>query len=219
MIATLKESVRVSRSHTVILRLIDRGLAGLLLLALTPALAVAAAAIWFLSGRRSPLVVHLRVGVLGRDFWMIKFRTMWPRSVPRRPEERGWIEHVVSKQLPDVKPRNDPRVTSSFAAAFRKYSLDELPQLWHVLLGEMSLVGPRPLVAAELDLHYGAQAAEVLEVLPGVTGLWQIMGRNDLSYWRRRRLDLFLVRHYSWRLYWKILLRTIPEVLKGSGAR
>lgn len=211
-------ALKGSLSRTSGLEWIDRSLAFLLLLGCTPLLGLAAVSIWILSGRRSPLVAHLRVGARGQRFWMIKLRTMWPRSVPARREERGWVERVVSREVLDVKPRHDPRVTSRFAAWCRTYSIDELPQLWHVLRGEMSLVGPRPLTAEELEKYYGEQAAEIQEVPPGLTGLWQVLGRNRLGYRQRRRLDLFLVRHYSLGLYVRILWRTVPKVLSGSGA-
>ena len=100
----------------------------------------------------------------------------------------------------------------------RRFSLDELPQLAHVVAGQMSLVGPRPITRVELAKHYGSSADEVMSLLPGMTGLWQVLGRDRLSYARRRRLDLFLVRHFSTRLYFLILLRTIPSVLLGRNA-
>ena len=218
MIAPLITSRTQFLRRTAALGWIDRALACLLFLVLIPALALAGAWIWFLSGRRSPLVAHLRVGTQRRPFWMIKFRTMWPRSQPLKPQERGSVERVVSDEVLEIKPRIDPRVTSRFAAWCRMYSIDELPQLWHVVRGEMSLVGPRPLTARELDKYYGEQATEILDVPPGLTGLWQILGRNNLNYPQRRRLDLFLVRHYCLGLYVKILLRTVPRVLSGSGA-
>ncbi len=110
------------------------------------------------------------------------------------------------------------RVACRFARWCRRYSIDELPQLLHVLRGEMSLVGPRPITQGELARYYGNDAAEVLELRPGITGLWQSTGRNRLTYRQRRRLDLSLVRRYSLRLYLIILWRTIPRALSGKGA-
>ena len=91
------------------------------------------------------------------------------------------------------------------------------PQLLHVVSGKMRLVGPRPLTQCELDLYYGDAAWEVLGARPGITGLWQVMGRNHLTYPQRRRLDLFFVRRMSLRLYWRVLLRTPWCVLSGAG--
>jgi lipopolysaccharide/colanic/teichoic acid biosynthesis glycosyltransferase len=117
-----------------------------------------------------------------------------------------------------MKSEDDPRVTSRFASWCRRYSLDELPQLYHIARGEMSFVGPRPITAAELASHYGDDAPEVLSVRPGLTGLWQSLGRNRLTYATRRRLDVWFVRHASPGLYFRILARTIPRVLQGDNA-
>ncbi len=120
--------------------------------------------------------------------------------------------------MPGSKASRDARVNSRFAAFCRRYSLDELPQLYHVARGEMSLVGPRPITLVELEDHYGACAEEVLSLRPGLTGLWQVMGRSRLTYARRKRLDLLLVRRASASLYFRILLRSIPCVLSGRDA-
>lgn len=193
----------------------ERVAAAVLLLGLLPLLVAAAAVVWVLS-RRSPLVAHERVGQGGKTFWMLKLRTMWGRGVragaPRFVAERLQAERVEAKR-PD-----DPRVTSRFAAFCRKYSIDELPQLWHVVEGRMSLVGPRPVTAQELWEHYGEAAREVLLYKPGLTGLWQIRGRSRLSYRQRRRLDLFLVRRWSPGLYFRILLSTLPRILTARDA-
>ncbi len=183
--------------------------AGALALAL-PVLLPAALAVTLLSGR-SPLVAHQRVGFRGRRFWMLKLRTMW--NGPRGGGWPGLVEYIAAEGLPEPKQGADPRVTSRLARLLRRYSIDELPQLLHVVSGRMALVGPRPLVAAELETYYGADAEEVLSVKPGITGLWQVCGRSRLNYDERRRLDLYLVRHCSTRLYLRILARTIPVVV------
>jgi exopolysaccharide production protein ExoY len=134
------------------------------------------------------------------------------------PRRLQWIEHIDDQEGPECKQPGDARVLNGFAAFCRRHSLDELPQLIHVVRGEMSLVGPRPLTAAELRRHYGPAAREVLEQKPGMAGLWQISGRNRLSYSERRTLDLELVRQRSAALYFRILLRTIPEVLRGANS-
>jgi exopolysaccharide production protein ExoY len=198
------------------LKVVDRLLAAALLVLVFPVLPVIALLIRILS-QRSPLVAHLRTGRDGRAIWMLKFRTMWPRTAPAAGGPM-WIERIASSEVPAGKPPVDPRITSRFGAWCRTYSVDELPQLWHAVRGEMSLVGPRPITAQELEEHYGEYAAEVLGIDPGITGLWQTSGRNQLKYGQRLRLDLFLVRHYSPGLYFRILLRTIPRVLSGAGA-
>jgi exopolysaccharide production protein ExoY len=186
----------------------------LLLLALTPVLSVTGVVIFALS-RRSPLVAHRRLGLRGRPFWTLKFRTMWPQSGPAK---FALITRVEEDPGPDLKAAADARVTSGFARACRRYSIDELPQLVNVVRGEMALVGPRPLTRDEMRAHYSGDAPEVLSVKPGITGLWQVMGRSRLTYSQRRRLDLFLVRKRSARLYLAILLRTLPEVLAGRNS-
>jgi exopolysaccharide production protein ExoY len=186
----------------------------LLLAALSPVLCVTGILVFALS-RRSPLVAHQRVGQYGRLFRTLKFRTMWPTAAP----PQSWlVEEIVEEPGPEIKGSADPRVTSRFARFCRRSSIDELPQLVHVVRGEMSLVGPRPLTRDELRKHYGPDAPEVLSVKPGITGLWQVLGRSRLTYPQRRRLDLFLVRKRSLRLYLAILGRTLPEVLTGRNA-
>jgi len=166
-----------------------------------------------LSGE-SPLVAVLRSGRSGRPLWLLKFRTMWSGS---RTNLR-LVENVVDEEGPIRKDSFDPRVTSRFAHFCRRYSLDEIPQLLNVVAGEMSLVAPRPLTSSELSKHYGEDTAEVLSVRPGITGLWQVSGRNSLSYSERRRLDLLLVRTLTPKLYLRILLRTIPVVITGRNS-
>jgi lipopolysaccharide/colanic/teichoic acid biosynthesis glycosyltransferase len=188
-----------------------------LLAALAPALLPCAAMLWLLSGR-SPLIAHRRVGWHGRALWMIKLRTMWDRRSGDVPEAFRWIEYIEDTVGPQHKRADDPRVTARFARFCRRHSIDELPQLWHVMQGEMSLVGPRPITQAEVERYYGADADEVLRVKPGIAGLWQVSGRNLLTYSDRRALDLELVRRHSIRLYLEILLRAVPEVLSGANS-
>lgn len=186
------------------------------LIVLGPVLAILAAAIWAVS-RRTPFVAHLRVGQEGRPLRVFKYRTMWGGRAGSRIPALRLVEDVTDKTCP-VKHENDPRVTSRFAQILRRHSIDELPQLLHIARGEMSLVGPRPITAAELEAHYGSHAEEVLTARPGLTGLWQTMGRNRLTYRQRLRLDLFLVRRCCFRLYLRVLWRTIPRVFSGKDA-
>jgi exopolysaccharide production protein ExoY len=165
--------------------------------------------------RRSPLIRHMRVGWRGMPLGMLKFRTMWSGDVPRAGA--ALIEDVAGA-VPHSKVKADPRVRSRFAALCRRYSLDELPQLYHVARGEMSFVGPRPITQGELETYYGPYTLEVLRLRPGITGLWQILGRSRLNYPKRRRLDVLLARRASPYLYFRILLRSIPKVLGGYDA-
>ena len=188
------------------LQVAERFIAAVLLLCATPILAAVCAIIVALS-RSWPTIRHERVGWWGRPLKMLKLRTMW-----------GSFAHP-RKGGPDVvKATDDPRVTSSFAALCRRFSIDELPQLWHIVTGQMSFVGPRPLTARELRCHYSTASLEILSVRPGMAGLWQVLGRSRLTYAQRRRLDLFYIRHRSVRLYFHILIRAVPGVLKGKDA-
>jgi exopolysaccharide production protein ExoY len=195
------------------IRPLERAASVLLLVLLSPLMVLAAAAIAMLS-RRSPLVGHRRIGQFGAPFWTLKFRSMWGEAAG--VGRGGLIEFIVDERGPEYKRFADPRVSSAFARFCRQFSIDELPQLVNVVRGEMSLVGPRPVTQGELKRHYGADAAEMLRIKPGITGLWQVTGRSRLSFERRRELDLFLVRNRSARLYFTILMRTIPAVLKGK---
>ena len=177
-----------------------------------PVISVAGAVIRVLSGR-SPLVAHKRVGLNGEPFWMLKLRTMWDGTASG--EGLRLIEYLDAAPVPVSKRCPDPRVTSRFAAVCRKFSIDELPQLIHIVAGQMSFIGPRPLTSEELETHYGESASEILQVPPGVTGLWQVLGRNRLTYPQRRRLDLFFVRKRCFALSTWILLRTPARVLSG----
>jgi exopolysaccharide production protein ExoY len=192
----------------------ERIAAAIALVVLSPVLILIAITLLALS-RRNPLIRHNRVGWRGRPLAMLKFRTMWdPASVPAR---RFAIESV-SGFVPVSKLAVDDRVKSRFAAFCRRHSLDELPQLYHVIRGEMSFVGPRPITQEEIRDYYGESSEEILSMRPGLTGLWQTRGRSRLSYERRRRLDLLLVRRASVGLYLSILLRSIPGVLTGRDA-
>ncbi len=191
----------------------ERLISLLLLLAMAPFLAAAALVIRRLSGR-TPFIAHRRVGWQGSTLWVLKLRTMWTGGP--RGRSPGWIEYIKDEAGPGLKTAADSRVSHGFARFCRRHSIDELPQLLHVFRGEMALVGPRPLTAAELEKYYGDAADEILQARPGLAGLWQVSGRNRLSYAERRDLDLALVRNRSWRTYAWILLRTAPEVLGGG---
>jgi len=186
--------------------------AALALFALALPVILGSAAIIRLVSGRSPWIAHRRVGWQGSVLWMLKLRTMWSGET----HPTGWVEYIDDATGPGRKRAGDPRVTGRFARFCRRHSIDELPQLWHVVSGEMSLVGPRPVTLAELRSYYGNDAAEILEVKPGLAGLWQVSGRNRLTYAERRRLDLTFVRERSIRMYFAILLRTVPEVFGGE---
>jgi lipopolysaccharide/colanic/teichoic acid biosynthesis glycosyltransferase len=198
------------------LNLLERVLALLALIALLPFLLAVTITVALLSGK-APLIAHRRLGCGGSPFWVLKFRTMWGREAAH-PRRWAFVEYIVDESGPRAKQQADARVSSAFARFCRRHSIDELPQLWHVVRGEMSLVGPRPITASECRLHYEPHMAELLAVKPGLSGLWQIQGRSRLTYEQRRNLDLALVRNCSPKLYFRILLWTLPEIWSGRDA-
>jgi exopolysaccharide production protein ExoY len=185
-----------------------------ILSAVSPILCVSAVTVALLS-RRSPFIAHRRVGWRGTSLWMLKLRTMWNVGTA---SDLGWVEYIDDPAGPLRKEAGDARVPHAFARFCRRHSIDELPQLLHVIRGEMSLVGPRPLTAGELNRYYAADAEEILSVKPGLAGLWQVSGRNRLTYAERLAFDLRLVRTLSPRLYFRILCRTIAEVCIGRNS-
>jgi lipopolysaccharide/colanic/teichoic acid biosynthesis glycosyltransferase len=199
----------------------ERAFAGVLLIALLPVLAVVSLAV-AVASRKSPFIAHRRLGRYGREFWMLKFRTMWGGNQAPAPTAGAWIEYVIEyirdAHVPAFKPSRDPRVTSRLALFCRRFSVDELPQLLHVVSGRMRLVGPRPITREEWNIYYGASSVKVLSVSPGITGLWQVMGRNRLTYPQRRRLDLFYAQHQTPQLDLLVLSRTPARVLSGRNA-
>jgi exopolysaccharide production protein ExoY len=208
-------TLNVTRSDRLI-NALDRSLGLCLAIASAPLVIGSATAVMVLS-RRSPFIAHLRVGQHGAALWVLKLRTMWDReSTARGPF--AWVEKIVAEPAPHSKKRDDPRVRSRFAAFCRRYSIDELPQLWQVVRGNMSLVGPRPLTRSEIDSHYGPRKAELLSVRPGLTGLWQVQGRSAIQFPARASMDIRLAQDRSLRTYLKTLVRTIPAVLGGNGA-
>jgi lipopolysaccharide/colanic/teichoic acid biosynthesis glycosyltransferase len=156
-----------------------------------------------------------RIGQDGRPFHMVKFRTMVPdadRSLHALLAERG------EEFTPLYKPDDDPRITP-IGRVMRRYSLDELPQLVNVFRGEMSLVGPRPQIDAEVALYDNA-ASRRLIAKPGMTGLWQVSGRSRLSWEQSVRLDLYYLENWSMAVDLVILLRTVRAVVRpGADTR
>lgn len=192
-------------------------LGALVLLALfSPLMAVVAWLIWRKDGR--PIFFgHYRVGRDGQMFKCWKFRSMVINSAEMLAELLKNDHAAKAEWDRDQKLTNDPRVTP-VGAFLRKTSLDELPQLWNVLKGEMRLVGPRPITLGELD-RYGEARWHYLNAMPGMTGLWQVSGRSDTTYEERVELDRDYVEQRSLWSDAVILLKTIAVVLGKGGAR
>jgi len=159
---------------------------------------------------------HSRIGRNGRVFQCLKFRTMVENGdqvlaahFARNPQSRE--EWLATRKLQD-----DPRVTR-VGAVLRKLSLDELPQMFNILRGDMSIVGPRPVVKDELEF-YGPAADYYLKSRPGLTGLWQVSGRNDVSYHARVAFDRYYVENWSFIFDLKIIVKTVPAVFSSRGS-
>lgn len=192
-------------------RALDLGIGSIALLCALPLIGLAAAAI---KADSAGPVFHraIRVGRGGRKFTFLKLRSMRVGA----EELRGLLLHLNEAKGPAFKLQNDPRVTR-VGRFLRKTSLDELPQLLHVLQGHMSLVGPRPPFPEEVE-RYEPWMLRRLSVRPGLTCLWQIRGRSDLSFEEWMRLDLEYVDRLSLLLDLKILVLTVPAVLSARGA-
>jgi lipopolysaccharide/colanic/teichoic acid biosynthesis glycosyltransferase len=169
-----------------------------------------------LSDGGSAFFGHPRVGKGGRTFRCLKFRSMVPKADLVLAELLATDANAREEWNRDFKLKNDVRITS-VGRFLRKTSLDELPQLWNILRGDMSLVGPRPIVNEELE-RYGVDAYYYLSVRPGLTGLWQVSGRSNVDYATRVALDVSYVKERSTLLDISILLRTFKVVFDARGA-
>ncbi|SJM32219.1 Undecaprenyl-phosphate galactose phosphotransferase [Mesorhizobium delmotii] len=158
------------------------------------------------------LFVHRRIGFNGKAFDCYKFRTMVPNAEEVLERHLSCNPQAAQEWAANQKLKCDPRILF-LGNMLRKSSLDELPQLFNILRGDMSCVGPRPVVADELQ-RYGAASHEYLKTRPGLTGLWQINGRNMTEYSHRVLLDMQYVRTWSLRRDLSILMRTIPAIMK-----
>jgi len=200
-----------SRWQLGVKRIGDILLSVVMLVLLAPVMLLAALLIVTTSAG-SPFFVQDRVGRGGRVFRFYKFRSMYRGSHLRLHE------HLPDNEAsgPVFKMRRDPRITP-VGRVLRKFSIDELPQLWNVLRGDMSLVGPRPPLPSEVALYDWLQQRR-LSVTPGLTCIWQVSGRSDVDFSRWLEMDLEYIRTWSLRLDAALLLRTVPTVVSGRGA-
>ena len=196
-------------------RVLDVILAMLALIFLAPLMIVVGAMVWMQDGGPC-FYAQTRIGRGGVGFKCLKFRSMLVDADQRLQALLARDPVARAEWDRDHKLRSDPRITV-LGSFLRRSSVDEIPQLINVLRGEMSLVGPRPIVAAE-TVRYGRYMHDYCSVTPGITGLWQVSGRNDVSYRRRVALDVTYARSKSLLLDLKILLATIPAVLLRKGS-
>jgi exopolysaccharide biosynthesis polyprenyl glycosylphosphotransferase len=202
---------QLSGVRQVLKGLFDRFMAGMALFLLSPVLVIVAIAIK-LADNGPALFTQTRVGKDGRTFKIYKFRTMVVDAEARLAE----LKPVNDLDGVLFKVRRDPRITS-IGARLRKYSIDEFPQFINVVKGEMSLVGPRPALPSEAA-RYADHVHRRLVVKPGLTGMWQVSGRSELSWDESVRLDLRYVENWSFALDLQILWKTVAVILRGSGA-
>lgn len=202
---------QIKGANYLIKRLLDVALV-LLAMPIWGTIALVIALLIKLTSRGPVIYRQTRIGRLGKPFEFLKFRTM----VVNADALKEQLMEQNEGSGPMFKMKHDPRVTP-IGRFLRKYSLDEIPNLWNVLRGDMSLVGPRPAIPEEV-FQYEQWHKRRLEVMPGVTGLWQATGRSDTSFDEYVRLDIYYAEHWSLWLDIRILLATIPSVLTGRGA-
>jgi len=200
---------------TMAIRLLDIAIAALLLLFLAPLMLLVAALI-YITDPGPIFFAHRRLGRDGRTFPCLKFRSMVVDAEQRLKHLLATSAEARDEWARDFKLRRDPRITP-IGNFLRKTSLDELPQFINVLRGEMSIVGPRPIVEGEIE-RYGRYFADYSRVKPGITGLWQVSGRNNLAYHRRIELNSWYANNASVLADVVILMRTLSVVLSRTGA-
>lgn len=182
----------------------------------SPLLLLLALSIRFFS-KGKVVYAHERIGRGGKAFRCLKFRTMYADADQRLTEILANSPEMRKEWEQSHKLKNDPRVTP-IGKFLRKTSLDEFPQFFNVLRGDLSVVGPRPVVRSEIQNHIGAKASTILSVRPGITGLWQVSGRSDTSYSRRIQLDEQYIRDQSFFLDLKLICKTVPCMIWSKGA-
>lgn len=207
-----KENLREHRAYWFGRRTQDILLSSLALVVLSPVMLVTALAIVIDDPKAGPIFTQTRIGRNGKPFRLYKFRSMYPDA-----EER--LEELLAQNEmngPVFKMKEDPRITR-VGKVIRKIGLDELPQLWNVLRGDMSIVGPRPALPREVE-QYGAYERQRLYVTPGLSCYWQIAPhRNALSFEEWMELDIRYVQERSFAVDWMIIWKTIVVCLKGEG--
>ena len=204
--------MKTKRNYFIIKRILDfiGALIGIILL--IPVFLIVA--ILIKNDSKGPIVFgHIRKGLHGKNIRVYKFRTMYENS---KEIFENFTEDQKKEFYINFKLDNDPRITK-IGNFLRKTSLDELPQLFNILMGHMSIVGPRPIVEDEIE-RYGEYAEKLFSVLPGLTGYWQANGRSDTTYNERIEMDMYYIDNRSLLLDFKIMFKTIISVIKKEGA-
>lgn len=215
-IATLPNGETCRIRHLPFKRIFDI-LFSLIILTLTSPLLALIALLVKLTTTGDVIFSHERIGRGGKKFKCYKFRTMHADAEERLKTILQRDPNRKKEWDATHKLKNDPRITK-VGKILRKTSLDELPQFWNVLIGDLSVVGPRPVVYKELAVHFGEKAGKILSIRPGITGIWQVSGRNDTSYRTRIMLDEKYVDNHSFAMDLKLILKTIPVMIQAKGA-
>ena len=207
---------KIPVKHTPVKRLFDILFSSSALVILAPVYLWITLAIRF-SSKGRVIYSHERIGRGGKPFPCYKFRTMYPDADQRLSQLLDNCPKMRNEWKETRKLKNDPRVTP-VGKFLRKTSLDELPQFWNVLKGDLSIVGPRPVVQEEVIQYLGAKAVKILSIRPGLTCIWQVSGRNDTSYNKRIELDEKYVDNHSMLLDITLIAKTIPSMILSKGA-
>lgn len=208
----IKENTNQS-TYKVVKRILDIVLASIGLVVLSPFFLLVGIIIK-IDSKGPVFFAHDRIGKNGKPFKMYKFRTMHKNA---QEMIKDFTEEQMKEWKENYKLKDDPRITK-VGNVLRKTSLDELPQIWNIIKGDLSIIGPRPIVTDELK-KYGENKEKFLSVTPGLTGYWQANGRSDTTYEERMEMELYYVDHISWKLDIKIFFKTIIAVIKKEGAR
>ena len=210
------ESLEFTIKHRPFKRVFDIGFSLTVLFFMAPLMGLIALIVK-ISSKGDIVYAHERLGRGGKPFKCYKFRTMYQDAETRLKDILASNPELNKEWDLNHKLKNDPRVTP-VGRLLRKTSLDEFPQFWNVLKGDLSVVGPRPVVRYEIIHHYGPHAAKILSIRPGLTGLWQVSGRSDTSYAYRIKLDEQYIASQSFLLDLKLILKTISCIFFPHGA-
>lgn len=206
----------ISIKHLPVKRLFDIAFSSIILFVLLPVFLLIILLICC-SSKGRPVYSHTRITRGGKPFRCYKFRTMHPDADERLQDLLKSNAEMQNEWENARKLKNDPRVTP-IGQFLRKTSLDELPQFWNVLKGDLSVVGPRPIVKDEVEKYYGVKAQKILSIRPGLTGIWQTSGRSDTCYKKRVLMDEHYVDNRSLLLDIKLVAKTIPSMISTKGA-
>lgn len=211
-----KEEKQIQKRDTVyrvVKRVIDVTIASIAMIVLSPIFAIIAIAVK-LESEGPVFFKHTRIGKDGKIIKLYKFRSM---VINAEELIKSFTPEQMKEFKENFKLENDPRITK-VGKILRKTSLDELPQLFNILKGELSIIGPRPVIGEELE-KYGENKSKFLSVTPGLTGYWAANGRSNTSYDERMKMELYYIDNMSWKMDIKVFFKTIISVLKKEGAR